>query len=264
MWAGLAADPDAGQEFLDTFARRHRPDAVLSRARRARWRAAWAYEKGLDELLPLLGGLDDDALRLTVPACPAWTVGDLLAHLAGVAEDTVRGDYFAGAMTAWRDPTVAAERDAWTDGHLHRFADRGRHALLGALREHGCRTVQALRSGAEPLGSAPSWMVSAPAADLAVHLADLREALGLPADAGGTVARFGFGAYRGWLHHRLVALGGARPPALPRRGRVGRRERQPGRVRDGAAVRAVPHHHRSPQRGRDPGPGVDDRPLALA
>jgi uncharacterized protein (TIGR03083 family) len=211
VWAGLAADADAGQELLDTFTRRHRPDAVLTRARRARWRAAWAYEKGLDELLTLLGGLDDDVVRLNVPACPAWTVGDLLAHLVGVAEDTVRGDYFAGAMSAWRDPTEAAERDAWTDGHLHRFADRGREALLRALRRHGRQVVQALRGGEEPLGSAPAWMVAAPAADLAVHLADLREALGLPADVDGTVIRFGLGSYRGWLHQRLVTLGA---PAL--------------------------------------------------
>ena len=211
VWAGLAADPVAGPELLDTFARRHRPDDVLRPARRARWRAAWAYEKGIDELTGLLDGLDDDSMQVAVPACPQWTVGDLLAHLVGVAQDAVRGDYFAGAMEAWRDPALAAERDAWTDGHLHRFADRGLEALLRALRLHGCRLVQALRSGVDPLGSAPTWMVSAAAADLSVHLADLRSALGLPADLDGTTTRFGVWAYRGWLHHRLVATGA---PAL--------------------------------------------------
>ena len=38
-----------------------------------------------------------------------------------------------------------------------------------------------------------------------MHLADLREALGAPADTGGAPARFGFAAYRDWLHQRLVA-----------------------------------------------------------
>ena len=146
-----------------------------------------------------------------VPACPAWTVGDLWPTWSGSPRTPSAGATSPGRWTAWRDPAVAAERDAWTDGHLHRFADRGREALLRALRVHGCRVVQALRSGEEPLGAAPAWMVSAPAADLAVHLADLREALGLPADADGTTARFGFGAYRGWLHQRLVASG--RPPS---------------------------------------------------
>ena len=79
-----------GREFLDTFARRHRPDEVLTPARRARWRAAWAYEEGLDELRGLLEGLDDAAMA-TRGARPArhWSVGDLLAHLVGVAEDAV-------------------------------------------------------------------------------------------------------------------------------------------------------------------------------
>ncbi len=211
VWAGLAADPVAGPELLDTLAGRHRPDEVLSPARRARWRAAWAYEKGIDELTRMVVGLDEETMQVVVPACPAWTVGDLLAHLVGVAQDSVRGDYFAGAIQAWRDPALAAARDAWTDGHLHRFADRGREALLRALRLHGCRVVQALRSGEDPLGSAPTWMASAPVADLAVHLADLRSALGLPADIDGTTTGFGVWAYRDWLHQRLVAAGA---PAL--------------------------------------------------
>ncbi|HET6966836.1 MAG TPA: hypothetical protein VFI44_01105, partial [Ornithinibacter sp.] len=72
---------------------------------------------------------------------------------------------------------------------------------------HGGRVVQALRRGDAPPSGGPAWLVAAPVADLAVHLADLREALGAPADTGGVTARFGFAAYREWLHARLVAAG---------------------------------------------------------
>ena len=207
VYAGLAADPTAGREFLDTFARRLRPDEVLTPARRARWRAAWAYEKGLAEVQDLLEGLDDDAMDTVVPACPAWTVGDLLAHLVGVAEDASQGAYFAGAMEAWRDPSLAEARDAWTDQHLRRAVDRSRDALLCGLHLHGGRVLQSLRRGDGPLATGPAWMLAAPVADLAVHLVDLREALGAPVpDVNGATARFGFGAYRDWLHQRLVAM----------------------------------------------------------
>jgi hypothetical protein len=47
-------------------------------------------------------------------------------------------------------------------------------------------------------------MVSSPAADLSVHLDDLREALGLQPDTSSPVARFGFAMYRQWLHARIV------------------------------------------------------------
>lgn len=207
VYAGLAADPVAGQEFLDTFTRRHRPDEVLTPARRARWRAAWAYEQGLADLQGLLDGLDDEAMGTLVPACPAWTVADLLAHLVGIAEDASQGAYFAGAMEAWRDPALAQARDAWTDQHLQRVTDRTRDGLLRGLHLHGGRVVQSLRRGDGPLTTGPAWMAAAPVADLAVHLADLREALGAPADTTGVTARFGFTAYRDWLHVRLMAAG---------------------------------------------------------
>ena len=207
VYAGLAADPTAAQEFLDTFTRRHRPSEVLTPARRARWRAAWAYEEGLAELCTLLEGLDDDALATVVPACPGWSVGDLLAHLAGVAEDAVRGGYFAGATEAWREPALAEAREAWTADHVDRLADRTLDGLLRHLRHHGARWVTALRRGSGAPLDGPAWVVPAPAADLAVHLGDLREAVGAPPDPGGAPARFGFAAYRDWLHQRLVEEG---------------------------------------------------------
>lgn len=238
VWAGLAEDPVARQQFLDSFARGHRPDALLTPHRRARWRAAWAYERGLAELDDLVGGLDDSAMSTPVPACPGWTVGDLLAHLAGLADDAARGAYFAGAMEAWRDPELAAGRDAWTAAHLDRSADRGAAGLVRALQAAGTRLVTGLRRGDGPLAASPAWMVAAPAADLAVHLGDLREALGVDPDVGvdGTTARFGEAAYRDWLHQRLVE---SRLPAL--RLVDGRRDRVVGRGEPLGAVSGSPH-----------------------
>ena len=204
LYAGLAADPVAGREFLDSFAKRYEPAAVLTPARRARWRAAWVYEDGLNELQVILEGLDPDALETVVPACPDWTVSDLLAHLAGLAQDTVLSGYFAGALDAWHTPELAAARDAWTAGHLERQVDRSRDALLGQLQQHGTALVSSLRRGDGALGGGPAWMAPAPAADLAVHLEDLREAVGEPPANSSAVARHGFGAYRDWLHQRLV------------------------------------------------------------
>ena len=95
-----------------------------------------------------------------------------------MAEDAARGAYFPDATEAWRVPAVAAARDAWTAGHLDRHRDRTRDGLLRGLDHHGSRLVTALRRGDSPAADGPPWMVVAPVADLAVHLADLREALG--------------------------------------------------------------------------------------
>ncbi|WP_436498626.1 FAD-dependent monooxygenase [Actinokineospora sp. HUAS TT18] len=204
-YAGLAADPVAGQGFLDTFTKLRRPSEVLTRDRVARWSAAWAYEDGQRRVRALVEDLDPAALATLVPACPEWTVRDLVAHLTGVAQDSVRGTYFAGALDAWRDPGVAAARDRWTADQVAARAGLDFSAVLNEFDKHSRELVAMLRRGTGPDG--PAWLVSSPASDLAVHLDDLREALGLPPDPESAAARFGFAMYRKWLHARIAERG---------------------------------------------------------
>jgi uncharacterized protein (TIGR03083 family) len=201
-YAGLEADPVAGQGFLDTFTKLRRPSEVFTPDRVARWSAAGAYEDGQRRVRALVEDLSPATLETTVPACPEWTVRDLVAHLTGVAEDSARGTYFAGALDAWRDPDLAAARDHWTADQVGARATLDLPALLREFDEHGRRWVGLLRRGTG--SEVPAWMVSSPAADLSVHLDDLREALGLRPDTSSPVARFGFAMYRQWLHARIV------------------------------------------------------------
>ena len=71
--------------------------------------------------------------------------------------------------------------------------------MLRDLDLHGNRLVQAMRRGHDPSGDWSRWLALAPLGDLSVHLGDLREALGLPPDENGPVARSGFALYRDWL-----------------------------------------------------------------
>ena len=95
----------------------HAPDPAVRRLhpeRSRRWRAAAAYEDGLRRLVALVDGLPDRDLGTPVPACPLWSVRDLVAHLTGIAEDAPHGSFYEGAVGAWADPALAAEREAWT------------------------------------------------------------------------------------------------------------------------------------------------------
>ncbi len=236
IYSGLVADRSASTEFLDTFTKRLRPSEVFTEERKARWRAAWTYEQGLHEVRALLDGVEAGALVEPVPACPGWSVGDLAAHLVGVAEDAARGDFYAGALDAWQDTALAQAREEWTAGHLVSHPTRNRDALLRGLEHHGNRWVSVLRSGEEPLVGKPGWIVVAPLGDLAVHLADLREALGAPPEPTSPVSRFGFAIYRNWLHQRLVHEG---LPALLLRD--GSREWQVGEGEPAGSVTADVH-----------------------
>lgn len=205
LYAGLAAAPLAGQQFLDLFTKRVRPSDVVTPDRVARWDAAWAYEDGLRTVRTLVADLDPAHLATVVPACPDWTVRDLLGHLAGVAEDAVGGAYFRGALDAWRDPSLANARERWTAGHVADRAGWDLEKVLRSLDEQGGRYAAMLRAAERLAG--PAWSLSAPVADLAVHVDDLREALQADAEAGPAVTRLGFRAYRHWLHQRIVGHG---------------------------------------------------------
>jgi hypothetical protein len=76
---------------------------------------AGAYADARRRLTDLLVGLDEAALMGPVPACPAWTVRDVLAHVTGVAADVGSGTYFTGA---------AGAADAWNDARPGRRARR--------------------------------------------------------------------------------------------------------------------------------------------
>ena len=202
-FSGLASDPVAGQEFLDTFTKRVRPSRVNTRERVARWNAAWGYDDGRRQVLAM--DLDASRLALQVPACPEWTVRDLIAHLAGIAADSLRGSYFADALDAWRDPAIAERREGWTAGQVSSRADRPIESVLREFDEYSGKLVTLMRRGDGPDG--PAWLLSAPVGDLAVHLADLREALGLEPDETSPITHFGFAAYRDWLHARIAESG---------------------------------------------------------
>lgn len=49
------------------------------------------YRRSRQRLTDLLADLDDASWRRDVPACPGWTVHDVLAHLVGVIEDAMAG-----------------------------------------------------------------------------------------------------------------------------------------------------------------------------
>jgi len=206
-YAGLAADPVAGQQFLDTFTHRARLSDVFTRERSRRWRSAAAYEDGLRRLVALVDDLSDDDLHTRVPACPLWSVRDLVAHLCGIAEDSLHGRFFAGAAQAWADPGLAAQRETWTAAQVESRRDLDRDQLVAELERHGQALVRALRRGDPVTTGGPAWMLGAPVTDLAAHLGDLYDALGLPHETDTLVARYGFASFRAWLGQRIAASG---------------------------------------------------------
>ncbi len=124
--------------------------------------SAFAYAGIRQRLTELLEGVDDEeAAAVTVPACPDWTITDVVAHLYGVEVDIMDGN-IEGAGTA-----------AWADDQVRRFAPLGLHQLSEVWNETSPR-VEAMGGTFPPRAAAQLVF------DACTHEHDLRGAMGCP------------------------------------------------------------------------------------
>lgn len=114
------------------------------------------YRAHVASLTALASGLDDATLAAPVPATPAWTVHDVLAHLAGGAADAVTGRLDDAPAPTWTARHVAERRGTPVA------------ALIEELAAHADAIAGSVADSPRP---AIVW-------DIAVHHADLHEALG--------------------------------------------------------------------------------------
>lgn len=108
-------------------------------------------------VITLTEGLTAEQAGAPVPACPEWTVRDLLSHMVGLDADVLAGD----------EPDD--HNSGWTQAQVDARVGRDVAALLAEWRTH-----------TEPLRD---WMThhgTRPLGDVIIHEQDLRGALGVP------------------------------------------------------------------------------------
>lgn len=115
------------------------------------------YRDHVTALAALAPTLSGEQLATTVPATPLWTVHEVLAHLAGGAND---------AVTGRMDGAPSPE---WTERHVGERRGRPVAELIGELRSNEDAVAASVADNPRP---ALVW-------DIAVHHADIHEALGL-------------------------------------------------------------------------------------
>jgi uncharacterized protein (TIGR03083 family) len=116
------------------------------------------YQETRKRITALVTGSDSAVGSTAVPACPGWTVRDVVAHMTAVAEDWVDGR-LAGPPT-----------DEETAAHIARFGGHDVADLLTVWTE----AAAGLDHMAETIGLEP------PLGDVACHEHDIRSAIGRP------------------------------------------------------------------------------------
>jgi len=128
-----------------------------------------SYAATRERVLAMLEGISDSEAARPVPACPGWTVHDVLAHLTGIAADAVAGRMQGVGSAAW----TAAQLDA-----------RRSDSMAGMAAEW-----RALAADFDALIRPQPALAMAAGADAVVHHHDAAQALGVHADTSSTAVR---------------------------------------------------------------------------
>lgn len=114
------------------------------------------YRQTMDRITELVSA-PDVSVDTAVAACPGWSVRDVLAHMAAVAQDWAAGR------------RAAPPNDEQTAAQVARFDGRGLNDILTAWAEAATEIPRLAREGIAP-----------PLGDIVVHEHDIRDALGRP------------------------------------------------------------------------------------
>jgi len=158
---------------------------------------AQAYRGCRERITEIVRGLDDRQARVAVPACPDWTVHDVIAHLSGNLADAVAGR-LEGAGTNGRTAEQVAARRAQSLAEVIR--EWNEHALV-----------------VEPLMDGAGEIARQGVADAVSHEHDIRGALGVPGARDCDAVRMGLA----FAAERLVESAAARSVSLLVRTRDG-------------------------------------------
>lgn len=122
----------------------------------------WTNAQG--RVIELIESLSDDETQRTVPACPAWTVTELLAHMVGLNADVLAGD----------EPDD--HNSTWTQRQIDTRAGRAPAELLAEWR-----------TLTQPMQDYLRDQSPRPLSDVVIHEQDLRGAVDRPGgrDSGG-------------------------------------------------------------------------------
>ena len=133
------------------------------------------YAEGRARISQIVTAIDTDEQRATVPACPEWTVHDVVAHLSGVCADILAGNLEGVATDPWTAQQVRERKEWPTPEVVAEWAELAPQ-------------VEAI-AGAFPREAGEQWI-----ADLTTHEHDIRGAVGQPGarDSNGVAVALGF------------------------------------------------------------------------
>jgi uncharacterized protein (TIGR03083 family) len=170
---------------------------------------AAAYTETRDRLVELVRPLDERDVTAIVPATPAWTIKDVIAHLTHVAGAYATGHHSYSSQDmndfaiALRDDLPDIDR--WAQDGVDERHDRPLRQIMGEWFEKTSALCLMMR-GERPLPAGVSYEMLAWAAvsDLATHAQDIRGAMCLAPDRDAYATKLAYASFTMMLEARAA------------------------------------------------------------
>jgi uncharacterized protein (TIGR03083 family) len=143
-----------------------------------------AYQGARERLSDLVLAASPEELERQVPACPEWTVKELVSHVTGIAADMLAGNVAEAGRSDWTQRQIDERRDHSIEEIVAEWKDVG--SQVEAAMEHLHPAVSGLTVG-----------------DLVVHEHDARNALGNKEARDTDGVQVAFNSYSRWLGRRI-------------------------------------------------------------
>ncbi|MEM9517443.1 MAG: maleylpyruvate isomerase family mycothiol-dependent enzyme [Actinomycetota bacterium] len=140
--------------------------------------AAEHYRRSVERVIALIDEQGADAIDTPVPACPGWSVGDVLRHVVGLTSDVVHSQVDGYAGPEWTARQIARRRDlTWPALRAEWLADLP--AMVTINRDLAGSALPDMIE--HVMGPVPKVAFEqAFTVDLVQHELDVRAALGAP------------------------------------------------------------------------------------
>ncbi|MDQ3984915.1 MAG: maleylpyruvate isomerase family mycothiol-dependent enzyme [Actinomycetota bacterium] len=165
------------------------------------------YDKARTDVAQIVSELSETELARRVPATPDWTIKDVVAHLTGIAERAVAGDFPVEFFGAYGQDKGVRVLNDWTDRQVSARAGADLHDILMEWEKHAGALVPMIRGDAEWPQGAPAFGDRMLITDIAAHLHDVYGALGLKKGRGDPPVKIGLTSYLGGMDLRMKSKG---------------------------------------------------------
>lgn len=144
-----------------------------------------AYSATRRRVIDLVSDLSDEEARRRVPACPDWSVRDVVAHLTGIAVDATKGELEGVGSPEWTQRQVDERSDVPLDELLKEWEEAG--AQIDGALEYFPKAAASLFVG-----------------DTVTHEHDIRLPLARLGDRDVPAIPLAVDGYVRWLGRRLI------------------------------------------------------------